>query len=373
MTSVTFTGDVAFSKYFADAWQRETVIHPTVAEFLQNSDCTVPNVEAPITSASIESDRSLNHANPPQTADCLLRLNGTVWNLANNHIYDCKEQGIVDTLELAERCGCRTLGVGRTAEEAARPVILDGAGGIALLSVTYHNKKEFMRAGEDKPGCILSDDDKRIREMIRSAKAACRWCVVVAHGGSEFSDLPLPFVRRRYHRYLKWGADAVIGHHPHVIQNYETVGDKTIFYSLGNFIFDTDYQRIQKHSELGALVKLLFTEEKYVIETLPIRIDREAQCIVPCETPPVFRHIGEKEYRRLWPLMVSVFTQNSRRADMFLNEKYKTYTEWQWFKSSKHFQGLCSALRLVWGRVRYRLGWWRADDAVLAAYIQTKV
>ena len=42
--------------------------------------------------------------------------------------------------------------------------------------------------------------------------------------------------------------------------NYETVGDKMIFYSLGNFIFDTDYQRAQFNTEKGILLKLHFTE-----------------------------------------------------------------------------------------------------------------
>ena len=42
--------------------------------------------------------------------------------------------------------------------------------------------------------------------------------------------------------------------------NYETVGDKIIFYSLGNFIFDTDYQRSQFNTELGLLVKINFTD-----------------------------------------------------------------------------------------------------------------
>ena len=370
MVSVAFTGDVAFSKYFAEAWKRDDFLHPTVVDFLSNADYTVPNVEAPITGRSIQSDRSLNHANPPEMIDSLLRLNGTIWNLANNHIYDCKEQGIFDTLALAEAYGCRPLGVGHNAEEAMKPVVIDAVGGIALLSVTYSNKKDFMRAGDNKAGCILSDEKARIREAIRRAKAQYRWCVVVAHGGAEFSDLPLPFVRKQYHRYLNWGADIVVGHHPHVLQNFERVGEKTIFYSLGNFIFDTDYQRIQKHSELGMLLKLHFTETTYTVEHFPICIDREIQSVVPCVCPSVFRHIGVKEYRRVWPLMVLVFTQNSRRADVFLDDKYKSYTEWQWFQSSRRFRGFWPALRLIVGRARYRLGWWRADDAALAAYLR---
>lgn len=94
-------------------------------------------------------------------------------------------------------------------------------------------------------------------------KEKCRWCVIVVHGGEEFASLPNPYTRVRYLKYLELGADVVVGHHPHVTENYELFEDgKVIFYSLGNFIFDTDYQRAHPYTDEGALLKLIFTEEK---------------------------------------------------------------------------------------------------------------
>ena len=86
---------------------------------------------------------------------------------------------------------------------------------------------------------------------------------MVTHEGHEFSQIPMPYLRNKYHRFLEYGADIVVGHHPHVVQNYEKVGDKIIFYSLGNFIFDTDYQRLQNYTENGILLKLSFTQDSY--------------------------------------------------------------------------------------------------------------
>ena len=66
---------------------------------------------------------------------------------------------------------------------------------------------------------------------------------MVYHGGDEFFHVPMPYIRKQLKGYLDWGCDIVVAHHPHVVQGYEMLGKKAIFYSLGNFIFDTDYQR----------------------------------------------------------------------------------------------------------------------------------
>lgn len=370
MATIAFTGDIAFSKYFADGWKRDDLIADDVVEFLSTTDYTVPNIEAPITEGTIQSTRALNHTNPPGCMDWLRKINANVWNLSNNHMYDCQAEGLVDTLEFAAKNGCLTVGAGRNADEAMQPVILDVAGGIGILSVCYHNAKEFLRASDTKPGCILWDEFDRISQTIRRVKEQCRWCIVISHGGSEFSSLPLPFVRERYLRFLDFGADIVVGHHPHVMQNYETVGNKIIFYSLGNFIFDTDYQRAQPYSEYGMLVKFHFTEQDFTWEKCPIFIDRKANRVVSCECPAIFCDIQPKAYRRLWPLMVHVFTANSRRASLFLNKKYESYNEWKWFRSSASWQGFIPAVRLVWGRFVYYLGFWKRGDTALVEYLK---
>ena len=92
------------------------------------------------------------------------------------------------------------------------------------------------KADENKAGCYSWSDLDEIQNTINEIKKTCRWCVVVAHAGEEFTPLPSPYTRERYHKYLEMGADIVVAHHPHVPMNYETVGDKVIFYSLGNFI-----------------------------------------------------------------------------------------------------------------------------------------
>ena len=138
-------------------------------------------------------------------------------------------------------------------QEAARPLLFDEAGGIGLFSVGY--RRGCKPADTNRAGCLLWNDMERIQKNIDEIKKTCHWCVIVCHGGEEFTSLPSSYTRDRYHKFLEMGADIVVAHHPHVPMNYETVGEKVIFYSLGNFIFDTDYQRAQYNTEHGILVK----------------------------------------------------------------------------------------------------------------------
>ena len=109
------------------------------------------------------------------------------------------------------------------------------------------------------------------------------------------------------------GADIVVSHHPHVPMNYETVGDKIIFYSLGNFIFDTDYQRSQYNTEIGLIVKLNFTENEFTWEPMGLRIDRENEHIIKDDLPRIFVDVQEEDYKLLSPLSAKMHIQATKR------------------------------------------------------------
>ncbi len=359
MVSVAFTGDIAFSKYFAEAY-KTNFIDREISDFLNGADHVVANVEAPITAGTIQSDRALNHTMPPQVVDTLLAVNACIWSLANNHVMDAKEQGLKDTLAVAAENGCVTVGAGMNAGEADRPVYLEGAGGIGIFSAVYH--RPFLASDENTPGALTTNDVERIRANIQEIKKKCRWCVMIAHAGAEFSQLPLPYVRRMYKSYLDMGADVVIGHHPHVVQNYETFGDKVIFYSLGNFIFDTDYQRNQRYTQFGMLVKLKFEENAFTWENCPVLIDRESTRIRKGEAPAVFRDIRPGQYRVLQPIMLRDYLRNNRSAAIFSKPSNAERTYKQWFDVSRKRHGFWGTVEFRLGRALSYLGLWRLSS-----------
>ena len=319
-TSLIFTGDIGFDKYMAKRWEDENLLSKEVRDLLSSGDHLIVNVEGPLyerkEAEATSGALSLIHSMDPKVGDFLKGIGADIWNICNNHIMDAGSEGILATLENAKAHNALTLGAGANEKEARKSIILNEAGGIGMIGVGY--QRACRKAGEDTPGCYSWSDLDAIKESIKEIKKTCRWCIVVAHAGEEFTALPSPYTRKRYLDYLEMGADIVVAHHPHVPMNYETVGEKTIFYSLGNFIFDTPYQRSQFNTESGLFVKLNFSKESYSFETFGIEIDRENECVVKGEIPSIFTDVNEEEYEKLIPLASKMFIENTKRQLRFL-------------------------------------------------------
>ena len=371
MIQLSFTGDIAFSKYFTGLADKEDLLSPAILSFLAESDHVIANVEGPISLGEKKGADAAApvHASDARCADWLQRIGADIWNIANNHVLDCQITGYDDTLAQAKRVGARTFGAGRSVDEARAPLILDEEGGIGIFSVCY---RKAYRATDEKEGTLFWYDDEIIEKTIREIKAKCRWCFIVAHCGEEFAPLAPTYVRERYHTFLKMGADAVIGHHPHVPQQYERVGKKLIFYSLGNFIFDTDYQRIQAHTDLGVLVKLRIDGEHFDFTHLPYRIDRKTHTLSEIDELFVFRHISPAEYGQIAPLVAHVFWQNYRRARLFLRPYEKSMTKPQFLVRYREERQPSAVRSILRDDRRYTAAAWRRANPDLISYILEK-
>ncbi len=336
-TSLVFTGDIGFDRYMYEKWNDEDLISDEVLAFLHSADHVIANVEGPISEIPQNTAQSgvkqLLHTIDPEAVKVLKNMRADIWNICNNHIMDAGEDGIKSTIEIAKQNGVKTIGAGMNINDARKPVIIDEAGGIGLFGVGY--QRACRAAGEEKAGCFSWSDLDAIQNVIDDIKRKCRWCVVVAHAGEEFTPLPSPYTRERYRKYLDMGADIVISHHPHVPMNYETVGNKIIFYSLGNFIFDTDYQRSQYYTDLGLLIKINFTENKFSFEPMGLKILRGEEHIVKSDLPKIFTDVQQKDYELLAPLSAKALIAATKRQQTYLNPKeFKDADEEKW---KEHF------------------------------------
>lgn len=332
-SSLIFTGDIGFDHYMAGKWEDKSLLSPSVRSFLSDCDHLIINVEGALSEGEKQvapnGVAKLMHSMSPDVASFFTEIGADIWSIANNHIMDAGPIGMADTLRVAAEHDAKTIGAGMNISQAAQPLYLDEAGGIGMFAVGY--QRGCKKATEDMPGSLPWNDMERIRGIIAEIKKTCRWCIVVAHGGEEFTALPAPYTRQRYLDYLEMGADIVISHHPHVPMNYETVGDKIIFYSLGNFIFDTDYQRAQFNTEKGIFVKLNLTTDSYNFEPFGILINRETGHIEEGALPLIFEDVQPDQYELLIPLASKMFLEATKRQQRFLNpDKFKNATEEDW-------------------------------------------
>lgn len=332
-SSIVFTGDIGFDKYMYGKWDDESLLSKEITDFICSGDHVVINVEGPIADSSENIDQNgvlqLKHTMNPGATKIFEKIGADIWNICNNHIMDAGEEGIKSTLKYAKKSNAQTIGAGMNITEARKPVIINEAGGIGLFGVGY--QRACRAADNNKAGCYSWSDLSEIQNTINEIKKVCRWCVVVAHAGEEFTPLPSPYTRERYHKYLEMGADIVVAHHPHVPMNYETVGDKVIFYSLGNFIFDTDYQRSQFNTELGLLVKINFNEDEFFFEPMGLEIKRDSEQVVKSSLPRIFKDVQPDEYELLAPLSAKVLVEATKRQQKYLNPaRFANATEEEW-------------------------------------------
>ena len=364
--TLAFVGDIAFSKYFDSVASVNQIIDQPIVDYLSEADHCIGNIEGPVCSLVPDNKKEFMHHTDARYAETIARIGIDIWNLANNHALDFSDQGLCETIQLAEQNHCLTIGAGLTREEAVKPLLVSLGGGVGVFSITY--AEPAMRK-KDECSFFDWDDLNSIRKTISTIKKNCRWCVLVIHGGDEFSDMPMPYTRDRYLSYLDLGADIIVAHHPHVIQNYEYVGDKIIFYSLGNFIFDTNYQRSQRHTEKGELLRITFRETGFEWDSLPVLIDRDHNKLCQCEAPPIFTNIAENEYKTLWLFAARALSRAKKRKSTYLKKKKQNFWWLRELYACRNRNNRCAYLGKIRSYLKIRF---RVESKVISYLLYEK-
>lgn len=341
-TSLIFTGDIGFDRYFEGKWADEALLSPELLRYFKTADHVVANVEGALCdvdpSVDTEGKGAFCHVMNPKAVAVLDQLCADIYDYANNHTMDAGDVGITQALAIAKEKGVAKIGAGLNTEDAAKPAVLKEAGGIGIFAVGY--QPTCKAAEKDKAGVLSWNDYEVIERTVREIKKENRWCVLVSHGGEEFASMPSPYYRERYLKYLSYGVDVVVAHHPHVPQNYEILPDgRAIFYSLGNFIFDTDYQRAQLNTDVGVLLKLTFTEEKFTFSAVGTKIERGVQHVGLGDLPAIFTNIPAEHYETMVRYAAKVFVHAEKAKQIFLHpENYNWETDKE--KWVRNFYGL---------------------------------
>ena len=112
---------------------------------------------------------------------------------------------------------------------------------------------------------------RRIASDIRALDRRVDSVVVLTHWGTQYTHRPEPSQRTAARAFADAGADLVIGGHPHWVQGYLMAGSAVVVHSLGNFIFDMDFQT--KTREGIFLEIVLWGGAVKAVEPVPYVID----------------------------------------------------------------------------------------------------
>jgi poly-gamma-glutamate synthesis protein (capsule biosynthesis protein) len=179
----------------------------------------------------------------PSTVSALLTMGCDVAGVANNHVYDYGEQGLLDTLSTLEDNGIPYIGAGQNLQEASEPVyfIINGRK-IAFVAATQieRSTRYTKEATDSSPGVLKTLNPQKFVQAISLAKQNADYVICYVHWGTEDSVLYEEGQEELARSFIQAGADAIIGGHTHCLQGIDVIDGVPVFYSLGNFYFSQE-------------------------------------------------------------------------------------------------------------------------------------
>jgi hypothetical protein len=241
-------GDISLNGLYCDPQHHPALVENMVAvsRALGECDLRIANWESPL-----EGDGSVNILKKPrlsttrEAAECLLPLGLDAVLLANNHVYDCLEQGFQNTVRFFADNNIRWLGAGRSAEEASKPLVLTRRG-LRLGLLNFVGPETHPNLPEDAGVHLNMLRTDRLLADVESLSETVDVVLVALHWG-EVEQIGYPTVeQRRIARLIvEAGAKVVACHHAHCLQGHEAWANGHILYGLGNFLFNGYYKGVQ--------------------------------------------------------------------------------------------------------------------------------
>lgn len=223
-----------------------------VKDFISDSDISIGNYET-TTNPDLAYTGYPRFNTPPEYLAAIKDAGFDVLATANNHSLDTEVEGIISTIDNIEAAGLDYIG---TQREESNRILYKNVEGIklAFLSYTYgaNGRENLLEVREEVPQLNYLNDEK-IESDIRRAKAqGADFVIVYPHWGIEYQSAPYERQIELGRNMIEWGADLVIGNHPHVVQPYEYVEASDgrtgfIAYACGNFI---SFQNLENNGDI---------------------------------------------------------------------------------------------------------------------------
>lgn len=246
-----FIGDILFDDEYAimaNLLRRGVTIENGVSEAmltqLQSVDVLVANNEFPYTNRGTPTEgKTYTFRADTDTVSYLKDMGVDVAVLANNHIYDFGEVGLLDTLDTLSNAGIPGIGAGRNLDEASAPLyFIVNDMKIAVVAATQIERldnPDTRGATDSSAGVFRCWNPEKLYEVVSKAKENSDFVIVYIHWGTENQAEPDWAQLDQAPKLAEAGADLIIGDHAHCLQGITYFDDTPVIYSLGNFWFNS--------------------------------------------------------------------------------------------------------------------------------------
>jgi hypothetical protein len=293
VTRINLMGDTYFGEYYTRIRQRKGIrdsltrngydySFQSLKPLLASGDYNIANFEAVLTQQPLPQFTNTKpyvlSGDPDQSTAALRRQGIHAVSLGNNHAFDCGKPGLVDTLESFSRVDIRTFGAGRNAFEAEAPLEVH-CGDRRLVFFTGYQYRKYMEddfafyAMAQRPGvaCLSGSLIQRLLDARRQDPEAL--LVVLPHWGFDF-EWRSKLQRSYAEQFVAAGADLVIGHGAHMMQEIEQVSGRWVIYGVGNGVFNSNGEYDKRGlAPFSLFAQVLVSSSDVQIRLYPIYCD----------------------------------------------------------------------------------------------------
>jgi poly-gamma-glutamate synthesis protein (capsule biosynthesis protein) len=267
------------------------------AAILAAADISLVNLEGVVSRRGEKVKKSFNFRFIPETAPAL-RASGIDAVLhANNHVYDYGGEAFLDSLSWLSGAGIGTAGAGINDAAAAEPAVFERkAGTFRVFGLASFPRERngwdgaAAAAGPGRAGMLHAargGGEKLKAQFAPAEDPRGITDIVLFHGGVEWSRRPDGATRELYTDLVRAGADLVIGSHPHIVQGFEWVLGKPVFWSLGNYVFGG--MENTEGGEEGLFIRLGYWEGRLLyLEPFALSLSHTRTEIAPAEKLETF-------------------------------------------------------------------------------------
>jgi poly-gamma-glutamate capsule biosynthesis protein CapA/YwtB (metallophosphatase superfamily) len=235
-------------------------IFKNIKDDLLKYDFLVGNLEGPISDKGADRYDLYSFRMKPEALDALRNVGFDGLSVANNHINNWGTEAMEDTFLRLKESGIKVLGGGFNDIDASYPKIVEINGTkIAFLAFSQFDKGKYEATASSSGIVIISEG--ALKGGIKIAKENADLVVVIFHFGDEYAEESNSYQKKYSHLAIDLGANLVVGHHPHVVEEVEIYSNSYIAYSLGNFVFD---QYFSKETMEGGLLEVTVQNKKII-------------------------------------------------------------------------------------------------------------
>jgi len=271
---ISFTGDISLNGYYKQMALQNEDPFVDIAGAFRNSDVVVINLEAVCESPDNEQHiKGTTLSIDASTLKFLRTIKTGIACLANNHVYDNLSGGFEQTIEILKEHNIEFVGASLVGEQNEPLAIKAASKSIGLLNYVHESTRPGV--GEKDRIELNIYDKKKIITDVAAQKTIHDFVILVLHWGQDNSRYPAPWQRKDAKSFADAGADIIIGHHSHVLQGFEKIGNSKVYYSLGNFAFSPIRMedKIDQNRQTETIIlSCEFSEEDIVYHEIPVRL-----------------------------------------------------------------------------------------------------